>query len=137
MSPEIPNPPINSKTTVIDKLYIIGKYLPAIVYLLVFVTGLFLLLFGSSGSGSKFMENPITMRIMAVCFFLGGIHQLSFNRRWARDNVLRMTKFLENKPVFIQKWLDIHKSYSYSWFLNIFIGGAFIIAAIILFSLSK
>lgn len=112
-----------------DTIYRIGKY--SIFLLLTIILGIGVLTTDSTAR-SPFLEKPITMRVIAILVLLLGIHLLFFKERWIQDWKEQMTKFLQNKPKIIQKWLSIRKSYRYNQ-LMVPIAGIFAIILGVLF----
>lgn len=110
--------------------YKISKYTLFTAYGLIFAIGIFNM---GVYSNDDFFDSPLTMKLIAVCFFFLGLHLLVFNQRWAKDNSDYYTKMLESKPRFIQGWLGINKSYVYNKFLYKLIGSFSLISGIAFF----
>jgi uncharacterized protein (DUF2062 family) len=91
--------------------YKTSKYLISGIIGLTLIIGM---LTTGKGGRSNFMENPLTMKVIATCIFLLGLHLLAFSQRWTQDNINYVKKFLENKPRFVRAWLAVHESYSFS-----------------------
>ena len=112
-----------------DKLYKIGKYSIFVVVFIILIIGIFTT---DSSGRSRFLEDPVTIRIITMSVLLLGVHLLYFNQRWVQDNISWMTKFLKNMPKVIQVWLSIWKSYSWNR-LFVVVAGIFAIIWAILF----
>jgi hypothetical protein len=112
-----------------DTFYRIGKY--SIFLLLIIILGIGVLTTDRTAR-SPFLEKPITMRVIAILILLLGIHFLFFKERWIQDWKEQMTKFLQNKPKIIQKWLSVHKSYRHNQ-LIVPVAGIFAIILGVLF----
>ena len=114
-----------------NRIYRIGKYSIFLLLLIIFGIGV---LKTDSTARSTFLENTITMRIIAILVLLLGIHLLFFKERWIQDWKSQRMKFLQNKPKIIQKWLNVdNKSYRQTQFIIPIIGVFAIIWGIFFF----